>query len=543
MTLRRLAIAGATVAAALAALGASPARSVAACGNPVACENALPGTDPATWEVDGAGDPTIQGYATSMSTNVGGTVSFKIKSATSNYRIDIYRLGWYGGAGARLVQSDVAHTGTGSQPACLTQASTGLVDCGNWSVSATWTIPSTAVSGVYIAHLKRNDTGGDDSGRSWLFSGAEYPMIRFLERNGYDVSYLSSVDVNSRGSLLQNHRLFISSGHDEYWSAGQRSSVEAARDAGVNLAFFTGNESFWKTRWEPSIDGSNTAGRTLVSYKDTHFTSPQDPVAWTGTWRDPRFTPASENTPENALTGQSFVVNSGTSRITVPYAYGDLRLWRNTAAASLAPGTSLALAPDTLGYEWDVDADNGYRPAGLFDLSSTTVSNLELFIDYGSTVQAGGTATHNLTMYRAASGARVFGAGTVQWAWGLDDWNSTGVDRNMQQATVNLLADMGAQPATLIAGLVPASPSTDSTPPTATITNPPATVADGDAVKLTGTASDAGGGVVAGVEVSTDGGTTWHEATGTTSWSYTWIAHGSPAATIEVRAVDDSGNL
>src|SRR5919199_544463 len=615
MTLRRLAIAGATVAAALAALGASPARSVAACGNPVACENALPGTDPATWEVDGAGDPTIQGYATSMSTNVGGTVSFKIKSATSNYRIDIYRLGWYGGAGARLIQSNLSHTGTGSQPACLSQASTGLVDCGNWSVSATWTIPSTAVSGVYIAHLKRNDTGGtsqivfvvrddsshsaivlqtsdatweayntygdtagpqslytctnlcppgnpfayqgafkvsynrpfhtaeDDSGRSWLFSGAEYPMIRFLERNGYDVSYLSSVDVNSRGSLLQNHRLFISSGHDEYWSAGQRSSVEAARDAGVNLAFFTGNESFWKTRWEPSIDGSNTADRTLVSYKDTHFTSPQDPVAWTGTWRDPRFTSASENTPENALTGQSFVVNSGTSRITVPYAYRDLRLWRNTAAASLAPGTSLALAPNTLGYEWDVDADNGYRPAGLFDLSSTTVSNLELFTDYGSTVKAGGTATHNLTMYRAASGARVFGAGTVQWAWGLDDWNSTGVDRNMQQATVNLLADMGAQPATLIAGLVPASPSTDSTPPTATITNPPATVADGDAVKLTGTASDAGGGVVAGVEVSTDGGSTWHEATGTTSWSYTWIAHGSPAATIEVRAVDDSGNL
>ena len=51
-------------------------------------------------------------------------------------------------------------------------------------------------------------------------------------------------------------------------------------------------------------------------------------------------------------------------------------------------------------------------------------------------------------MYRAPSGARVFGAGTVQWAWGLDDWNpdSTPPDRNMQQATVNLLADMGAQP-------------------------------------------------------------------------------------------------
>ncbi len=54
---------------------------------------------------------------------------------------------------------------------------------------------------------------------------------------------------------------------------------------------------------------------------------------------------------------------------------------------------------------------------------------------------------------------------------------------------------------------------------------------------------------MAGVEVSTDGGTTWHPATMTTaagqtiSWSYGWLAHGSPSTTIESRAVDDSGNL
>jgi N,N-dimethylformamidase beta subunit-like protein/uncharacterized protein DUF4082/fibronectin type III domain protein len=605
------------IAAAALALMAAPAASQAACANPVACENAQTGTDPSAWYVPDAGDDTIQGFATSMSVNVGSTVNFKIKSATSNYRIDIYRLGYYGGDGARLMASNVSHAGTGSQPTCTSQASTGLVDCGNWSVSASWAVPSTAVSGVYTAHLQRNDTGGesqivfvvrndashsdvvvqtsdatweayntygdtqgaqslytctnlcpagnpstykaaykvsynrpfhtaeDDGGRSWLFTGAEYSMIRFLEANGYDASYISSGDVNSRGALLKNHKLFISSGHDEYWSAGQRSSVEAARDAGVNLAFFSGNELFWKTRWESSIDGSNTADRTLVSYKDTHFTSPQDPVAWTGTWRDPRFTtPGDGVTPENAVTGQSFVVNSGTSRITVPYAYKNLRLWRNTAATSLAPGGSLQLAPDTLGYEWDADADNGYRPAGQFRLSSTTVSGLELFTDYGSTTALGGTATHNLTMYRAPSGARVFGAGTVQWAWGLDDFHpDANPDVNMQQATVNLFADMGAQPNTLQPGLAGASASTDATAPTSTITNPPTTVADGAQVTLSGTATDAGGGVVAGVEVSTDGGSTWHEANGTTSWTYSWIAHGSPSTTVKWRAVDDSGNL
>ena len=121
----------------------------------------------------------------------------------------------------------------------------------------------------------------------------------------------------------------------------------------------------------------------------------------------------------------------------------------------------------------------------------------------------------------------------------------------MQQATVNLLADMGAQPATLLTGLTAATQSSDTTPPSSTITSPAAgaNISDGSSVTITGTATDAGGGVVAGVEVSTDGGSTWHPATTmdpaaqTVNWSYTWIAHGNPTTTILSRAVDDSGNL
>ena len=51
--------------------------------------------------------------------------------------------------------------------------------------------------------------------------------------------------------------------------ASSAANVEAARDAGVHLAFFSGNEIFWKTRWETSIDGSGTPNRTLVCYKET----------------------------------------------------------------------------------------------------------------------------------------------------------------------------------------------------------------------------------------------------------------------------------
>ena len=155
------------------------------------------------------------------------------------------------------------------------------------------------------------------------------------------------------------------------------------------------------------------------------------------------------------------------------------------------------------------------------DMSSTTDTTAEVFTDYGSTTQHDSTATHHLTLYRAASGALVFGAGTVQWSWGLDNGTGGGnaggpVDPAMQQATVNLFADMGnVQPATLMAGLTPATASTDTTPPTSTITSPSpgATFSDGAQVTISGTATDAGGGVVAGVEVSTDGGSTWHPVT------------------------------
>ncbi len=609
------------------ALGAPTASAADPCAAPVtnviACENSKPGNPASEWQVTGAGSTTIQGFATTMSVNPGDTVRFKVKTPATRYHIDVYRMGYYQGNGARKVASGVLPSVTlpQTQPTCLNDsAATGLIDCGNWAVSASWAVPSTAVSGVYLARLVREDATGtslmvfvvrndashsdlvlqtsdetwqaynsyggnslytcasncppgspaaykgaakvsynrpfhtaeDDNGHSWL-TWSEYPMIRFLEANGYDVSYTTGLDVGSTtgGALLANHKVFLSSGHDEYWSGPQRANVEAARDNGVNLAFFSGNEMFWKTRVEPSIDASSTANRTLVTYKETHYdgvVDPQDPPTWTGAWQDPRFSPPADGgRPQNQLTGQLFTVNSGSTDIRVPSQYGKLRFWRNTAAASLGSGQTLTLAPgqETLGYEWDSEPDNGFRPPGLMDMSSTTSTSAEIFTDYGSTTQAASTATHKLSLYRAPSGALVFGAGTVQWAWGLDDPGST-PDTSMRQATVNLFADMGVQPYALAyAGLTAATRSTDTTAPTSSITSPTdgATVGDGTSMTVSGTASDAGGGIVAGVEVSTDGGTSWHPATGTTSWSYGWVAHGNPSTTIRTRAVDDSGNL
>jgi Domain of unknown function (DUF4082)/Fibronectin type III domain/Bacterial Ig domain len=639
-----------TLAVALAvsmlAFGALRAQSaLAACtSNAIVCENQLPGDAPSDWQINGAGDSTIQGFATSMSVNAGQTESFKIKTPSTKYHIDILRLGYYGGDGARKIVSSMLPTATlpQTQPACNTDATTGLIDCGNWSVSASWTVPSTAVSGVYIAHLVRDDSqdpGGDsqimfvvrndashsgalvatsdatweaynDYGGNSLYSCtvacpsgnplaykaayavsynrpndgalntdggasnfyyAEYQMVRWMEENGYDVSYTSDsqLDSASGAALIANHKLFISSGHDEYWSAGEYQNLKAALTSGVNEAYFSGNEMFWKTRW--ANDASGTPYRTLISYKETHFnapTDPQDPGTWTGAWGDPRFSPPADGgIPANALTGQEFVVNQGTADITVPYQYHSLRFWRNTGVAKLTSGQTLTLAPGTgtLGYEWDVEPDNGFQPPGEFQLSSTTVSGLQTFTDYGSTVigpgAGGGTETHHLTLYKAPSGALVFGAGTVQWSWGLDNTNAwenfitdpsgNPPDKNIEQATVNLFADMGVQPASLISGLTAGTASTDTTPPHSTITSPTngSTAQDGNTVTISGSATDSGGGVVAGVEVSVDGGHTWHfanmagPAATTVNWTYSWIAANAPSTTIMSRATDDSGNI
>ncbi|MPZ93375.1 MAG: DUF4082 domain-containing protein [Propionibacteriales bacterium] len=572
--------------------------------NAIACENSMPGSPESEWGISGAGSAAIQGFATDMSVDQGGTIGFKVDTTASSYRLDIYRMGYYGGDGARRVAT-VQPTSVRSQPDCLSDSTTGLVDCGNWSLSASWAVPGDAVSGIYFAKLLRTDgTNGashvffvvrdDDGGSDVLFQtadttwqaynryggnslytgspagraykvsynrpfttrdyapedfvfNAEYPMVRWLEANGYDVSYTTGVDTARFGAELLEHRAFMSVGHDEYWSGEQRANVEAARAAGVNLAFFSGNEVFWKTRWENGIDGSATPFRTLVSYKETHANAKIDPSpSWTGTWRDPRYSPPSDGgRPENALTGTAFMVNCCAIDMEVGAADGKMRFWRNTPVANLTGSQIRTIGSDVIGYEWDEDLDNGHRPPGLFRISETSGTG-EVLQNYGSQYAAG-SATHAMTMYRHASGALVFGAGTIQWPWALDsehDRGSAAADPVARQATVNLLADMGAQPATLQPGLVPASPSTDTTAPTSTIASPTAgqTFSGGAHLTVTGTAADTGG-LVGGVEVSTDGGNTWHPAQGRETWSYAFTAPSAGEVTIKSRAVDDSGRI
>ena len=587
-------------------------QSANASTNPIVLENMLPGSPQSEWGIDGGGSANIEGFATDISVDNGHTVSFKINTDSTHYRVDIYRIGYYDGDGARKVATfDESLQTAQDQPIPLFDPATKLVDAGNWSVSATWDVPADAVSGVYFAKLTRLDgvqgeniipfivrddehpsditfqtsdttwqaynpwggynlygsidggltdsrasavsynrpiitrEGGIAAGPQDFIFGVEYPAIRWLEENGYNVNYISGVDTARDGAQLLNSKVFLSVGHDEYWSGDQYANVVAARDAGVNLAFWSGNEVYWKTRWETSIDGSGTPYRTLVTYKEIRSGANTDPNDTTSTWRDPVYGPG---LPENSLTGTMFTVDSyRLDTMKIPYALSNFRFWSNTAVDNLQPDQVYSLTQNLLGYEWDSDVDNGFRPAGLINLSSTTLQVEQKLLDYGTTT-GDGTSTHALTLYRAESGALVFGAGTVYWAWGLDDnhdLEETPVDPNVQQAMVNLFADMGVQPDTLMASLVLASQSTDHTAPVSTITTPSTSAAlpAYSPITITGTAADSGGGIVAVVEVSTDNGATWHRANGFENWTYSWTPVVGGTYTIKSRAVDDSVNM
>jgi hypothetical protein len=448
--------------------------------------------------------PEIEGYAGATSVNQGGILPLKISLAhTGTYHIDVYRLGYYGGTGGRLMAS-VGPLSGDKQPDCVvTDTVTHLIEC-NWATSYELQVGTNWTSGLYIATLTDDSSGkrsqiwfvvrNDNSTSDLLFQSSfttfeaynnfgtneqhslytynstggvaaqkvsfdrpfgavtidqtnynniinyEYNMARWLESQGYDVTYVSDMDVHSNPNLLQMHKTYLSVGHDEYWSKEIRDNVEQARDSGVNLAFFSGNTAYWRVRFEPSSTGE--PNRVMVCYKDPSL---NDPVAPTYLWRGPE-----NNRPENALLGVMYIGDDSYDK------YGGYdHVVTNSSdpyynSTGLNDGDSLY---KLVGYEWDGVVNNGFSPPGLVILSQSPVVPTET-----APLLPSGTDTtiSSSVRYTAASGAKVFSTGSIQWMWGLD---SDGVydprsDIRAQQFVVNVLSDMGATPATPDPGLV-----------------------------------------------------------------------------------------
>ena len=464
----------------------APVHAQAATQNPIQAENSLPGTP--GWN-DFSADlapGTLSGYGSKISVNHGDFIDFYVTTTAPSFTIDIYRTGYYLGVGARKITSLGSFTGV-QQTIPTPNSVTGIITR-NWTKTTTMSIPSSWVTGVYVAKLT-SSTGNssfiffvvrDDGGHemidfqtsvttyqaynTWggtslynnntnlsIFKGPhatkvsfdrpfnpgdsngaghyffyEYKFVYWMESQGYDVSYTTDVDTDLNVGPLTNHRAFLSVGHDEYWSKGMRDNVQAAINAGVNVAFFSANDMYWQIRFEPNAAG--VADRVEVGYKDfaTDTTPPGPDPQWnvnnaivTTNWRaDP------VNKPENAVMGVMFE-DQTLNQQSYPFVVQNASNWVY-AGTGFVNGSSV---PGIVGYEYDKVFSNGLTPAGL-----TVLGNSPLVGANNENSDA------NATLYYAPSGARVFAAGTIEWSWGLADIQSnTYANSGIQTMTANIL--------------------------------------------------------------------------------------------------------
>jgi hypothetical protein len=461
----------------------------ASASNPIVLENTYAGT--LSWQLGPkqSDDVTsqIKGFASATSVNKGQAITFRVTvHPAQTFTIDIYRVGWYGGTGGRLLISSAPIAGI-SQPGCTPSPATldVAVEC-HWSSSYSVTIPTSWTSGVYLAKLTnaagyqnysifvvrdddrtadfvyqlpvttyaayndygnsslylkingltmarvsfdrpyRSDGSGDGDG-SGLFA-YDQAFVRWMEMNGYDVTYTTSVDTHVRTVALPRYRAFINSGHDEYWSRAMYDTVQGARDSGVQLGFFSGNTIFWQIRFENSTSAAPFAGvpnRIIVCYKDKGRdlnAGHTDPYSMTARWRDldmPR--------PEQQLVGVQFgwqenITNypspavPGIGQPPAPYeTVGDESNWVY-ASLNVSAGQSLTgLRP---GYEFDADYSEPSAPVHYdrpANRSYSMIASTLVPMFYLTPTLQDSDSTAVTSLYQADSGSWVFGAGSIYW--------------------------------------------------------------------------------------------------------------------------------
>ena len=124
--------------------------------NEIVAENCLPGTPPTIWDVRGGGSSSIQGFATDISVNRSQRVDFKIDTTAPSYRMDIYRMGYYGGDGARKVAAFRPSAGLPRANRRARRRRHGTCRVRELELSASWDVPGRGL-GIYFAQLVDSD--------------------------------------------------------------------------------------------------------------------------------------------------------------------------------------------------------------------------------------------------------------------------------------------------------------------------------------------------------------------------------------------------
>lgn len=423
-------------------------------------------------------DRQVEGYASTTSASAGETIEIAVNvSRAQGVRWDLYRIGFYQGLGARLIGSG-ARVDVAPQPEPSIDSQTGLLECA-WAIAFSLTVEAAWQSGYYLLKLTTDDGFEShvpfvirESGRraallmqanvtrwqaynTWgglslyvnqlsdpkPFSGerayrvsfdrpytvdldegalVEHSMVRWLEQRGYDVAYVTNVDIDSSPEVLEGRQLYLTAGHDEYWSLNERNALEAARDQGLSMAFFTGNTAYRRIRLEPSSAG--LPRRTMTCYKSASLDPRHDAEDCTADYQR-----APHARPENGMLG---LLWSGWGHLQgFPFIVSAPDHWIYEGTGVKA-GESLG---NIVGYEWDNVSDNGSSPSDLEIVSASPALH-----------EFGYVSQHNAAVFYPTPTSFVFAAGTIGWAKGLSDEGVTSV--RVQQVTENILSRAGLFP-------------------------------------------------------------------------------------------------
>ncbi len=656
----------------LGAFLALPAGADAAvtCPNPntVVNENNCMGAGSTGWQLTDYDQGGITGYATKTSVNLGEGVTLRIanQAGAGSAEVNVFRMGWYGGAGGRLVYQNKKVTIANDRQCNAPDETTGLWSCEDWENSLTVPGSSLPASGVYLARIKDLANGQDnqiiftvrnDARQSALlyklpiatyqaynsFNGhslyrfnsagfetitgtsravkvsferpyvnvendanwflkADFPMVAWLEREGYEVDYTDSVSVDQNPSQLLKHKTLVLSGHDEYWSGAEMAGYKAAREAGVNIASFSGNTAYWRVRYE-------NGGRTLVCYKSVEGTkegsvpdgskgvndwgpdgikgtkddalgldgkagtADDNPQYATTTFRDNGALPGNPNAPaggrvgpdepENSLLGSMYVGDNDNFDypLTVPGTnaqneFGGDRIWRHTGVSETS---STTIGTNLNGWEWDsIPTQSQYlskEPSGVKRLTlsdlGTAPSPPEWIQDegllYSTLPPPGQPSTVSAVKYTAASGALVFAAGTIQWSWGLAPHYLDKPSESYEDPPVDS-SDPRIQQATynILAdgGVQPQTPSgivvDGNDPPDASFTATPNPASTGSTVVFNAAGSTDSDGTIVKYEWDLDGNGSYETDTGSTPTTSKVYAN-AEEVTVRLRVTDSGG--
>ena len=192
-------------------------------------------------------------------------------------------------------------------------------------------------------------------------------MLRWLEANGYDVSYTTGVDTDRRGAGSSSARCFSRSGTTSTGPAHSAPTWRLHAKQASTSRFLAATKYSGRPGGKTSIDHvGDPVPHARLLQGDAREREDRSHPAWTGTWRDARFSPPADGgRPENGLTGTIFTVNGiRNDTIMVPADFATCGSGA-TRASRPAVGPDRRPDPRQVGYEWDEDRDNGFRPAGL----------------------------------------------------------------------------------------------------------------------------------------------------------------------------------